>query len=193
MSFVQPMQLRIVFFSHIVSVQEFRNTFYLVLRDSYSPDLTDRNAYFNSIASKMKDCVTSNDVFYQASWEGMDDQGEWQPYALDSYNVVGTRSTPSCPLTVAGVVIGKTQKRRTFGRKFLGPISVADQTAGVPSATLTANLATVGYWWSAAVGWNGHLADPYVWSKENGFTKITSYKTAPLLGSQHNRMVGQGI
>lgn len=190
---VIPPKFRIILFSHIVNVQEFRNTFYYETNWANLGGQADRIAAYNWVLSGPANAVTSAVNFYQHSWEYLDTDGEWQPLAIEPSNTNGQRTTPYLPLTVALVIIGKTAKRRTFGRKFCGPLAVADQSAGVPTAALLTAVDTFRQRWTQTCVVGSGSMYPCCWTKLNGFTRLTNAVFSPILGSQHNRKIGQGI
>ncbi len=115
-------------------------------------------------------------------------------YDLSWTGVQGTATGQMLPPFCAGVIVAKTNVKKTRSRKFVGAFTEDGQAGGGWGSAEYAALQSAGNAWLA--GFGGGSSPSYTsecWGPIHGFNNLQSVKASSIVGSQDHRKIGRGI
>lgn len=180
--------------SRIGSTVEERNIFTYELGVGVVPDNTDWTALATILANGAKICLVNTLTFYGFTvhiWN--DGLGKWQWSDEGVLNIAGTEAGEALPYQVAAVILAYTNFGKHIGKKFLGPISEADQSGGTLTAGAIADLQAFADIWGAAQTVNGKVFTPKIMDALHNTQSIRKVVANSILGTQRRRKPGVGI
>lgn len=178
----------------ITSVGEFRLVFYGAKSDNAVSDQVMWTGYLDNFfatgfLAHWRNYVTLY-AFEVYEWDG----AEWQPKGEFAYSKVGTSATgDTLPYQNAAVLVGKTSKKRTFGRKFIPAILENDQTDSLLGSPMMTVLTTLAAAYLAVFTSGATSLTPAVWSKTLQLIPFTGAVVDNIIGSQRRRKPNVGI
>lgn len=173
---------------------EFRMIFYAAKSDDAVTDAVMWTGYLNNVFQGGALGLWRNTMtLYEYEvyrWDG----NEWQTSTTQAYSKVGTNpSDELLPHQSASVLVGKSAKKRTFGRKFWpGPLESQQSDGTLAGATITA-LAGVAAAWLQGYTSGAVTLTPGIWTKALDIIGFTSAIVDSIIGSQRRRKPNVGI
>lgn len=134
---------------------------------------------------------------------------DWDGYSVEIIELNGFESSPitEIPLIVSGsvggemlphtdayLIIGKTGKKKTQGKKYIPGVPETMQNGGIVVAGAITDLAAAAAIYVAPGGAGADQVDPGVYNKElSTFEPFTGYRVPNVTATQRRRRQGRGI
>lgn len=118
----------------------------------------------------------------------------WGATVVYNCALTGGDAGENLPSQCAPVVLGRTETKHVFGRKFLPGVTETNSQFGLPSAALKTAMSNFGgIVFASTYTMDGTPLTPGCWGKNHGFTETVSTSNSLYFGSQRRRKPGLGI